>query len=220
MHIMSYCRRGDSEHLSIRRADCQCRVADDAENASLRRPGPDASHLETSTDGRKRQPPRRMPLDVCGRTGHRSRSDPDPEPTYSPETSSRRPARRRMLRERERGDGAAETVIVMALLALIVLGLIQYAADEHGQQAAQSAASLALATARAQNGTAGAGQAAAENELAQLTTAIQDPSVTVQRGADEVTVTITGEVTTLLGITQHLTVTAAGPVDTFEPDTP
>lgn len=123
-----------------------------------------------------------------------------------------------MLRERERGDGAAETVIVMALLALIVLGLIQYAADEHGQQAAQSAASLALATARAQNGTAGAGQAAAENELAQLTTAIQDPSVTVQRGADEVTVTITGEVTTLLGITQHVSVSAAGPVDRFEPN--
>lgn len=106
----------------------------------------------------------------------------------------------------------------MALLALIVLGLIQYAADEHGQQAAQAAASLALAAARAQNGTAGAGQVAAENELAQLTTAIQDTSVDVQRGADQVTVTITGEVTTLLGITQHLTVTAAGPVDRFEPN--
>jgi type II secretory pathway pseudopilin PulG len=123
-----------------------------------------------------------------------------------------------MLRDGERGDGTAETVIVMALLALIVLGLIQYAADEHGQQAAQAAASLALATARAQNGTAVAGQAAAENELAQLTTAIQHPSVNVQRGADEVTVTITGTVTTLLGITQHLTVTAAGPVDQFEPN--
>jgi hypothetical protein len=108
----------------------------------------------------------------------------------------------------------------MALLALIVLGLIQYAADEHGQQAAQAAASLALATARAQNGTAAAGQAAAQAELAQLTTAIQDTQVDVQRSADQVTVTITGTVTTLLGITQHLDVTAAGPVDKFEPDTP
>lgn len=137
--------------------------------------------------------------------------------------SSRRPGphagHRARRRERERGDGAAETVIVMALLALIVLGLIQYAADEHGQQAAQAAASLALATARAQNGTAAAGEAAAQAELAQLTTAIQDTQVDVQRGADEVTVTITGEVTTLLGVTQHLDVTAAGPVDKFEPDT-
>ena len=219
MHIMSYRRRGDSAHLAVRRAGCRCPVTDDAENASPRRPELGTGHPETSTDGRRRQPPSRTPLDARGRTDRCFRSNPDPEPTSSPETSSRHPARRRKLRERERGDGAAETVIVMALLALIVLGLIQYAADEHGQQAAQAAASLALATARAQNGTAGAGQAAAENELAQLTTAIQDPSVTVQRGADEVTVTITGEVTTLLGITQHLTVTAAGPVDKFEPDT-
>ena len=108
---------------------------------------------------------------------------------------------------------------MLGLLGLLIMGMVQYAADIHGQQAAQAAASLALATAREQNGTAAAGQAAASAELAQLTTALHNPAISVQRSATEVTVTITGTVTTLLGITQHVTVTAAGPVDRFTPNT-
>jgi Flp pilus assembly protein TadG len=124
-------------------------------------------------------------------------------------------AREQFARGRERGSGTAATVVVMGLLGLIVLGMVQYAADIHGQQAAQAAASIALATAREQNGSAAAGQAAATAELAQLTTAIHDPAVDVQRSATEVTVTITGSVTGLLGITQQISVTSAGPVDHF-----
>lgn len=131
-----------------------------------------------------------------------------------------RTARRRTAgRERERGSGTAATVVVMGLLGLLIIGMVQYAADIHGQQAAQAAASIALATAREQNGSAAAGQAAATSELAQLTTALHDPAVDVQRSATEVTVTITGSVTTLLGITQHISVTAAGPVDRFTSNT-
>ena len=122
-------------------------------------------------------------------------------------------------REAERGSAVVETTIIMAFLAVLVFGMILYAADQHGQQAADSAAALALAAARAQNGTAAQGQAAAEAELAQLTAAIHGTSIDVQRGTDQVTVTITGTVTTLFGITEHLTATAAGPVDRFEPDT-
>lgn len=118
----------------------------------------------------------------------------------------------------ERGSGTAETVIVLGLLALIILGMVQYAADVHGQQAAQAAASLALATAREQNGTAAAGRAAAAAELAQLSTAIHSPVIDVERGATEVTVTITGSVSSLFGVTEHITATAAGPVDRFEPN--
>ena len=121
-------------------------------------------------------------------------------------------------RGRERGSVPA-TVVVMGLLMLIIFGMIQYAADVHGQQAAQAAASIALATAREQNGTAAAGQAAAASELAQLTSALHDPAIDVERSATQVTVTVTGTVTTLLGITQRITVTAAGPVDRFTPNT-
>lgn len=120
---------------------------------------------------------------------------------------------------RERGSGAAETVIALGLLAVIILGMVQYAADVHGQQAARAAASIALATAREQNGTATAGRAAAAAELAQLTTALHDPGIDIQRSETEVTVTITGEVTTVFGIAQHVSVTTAGPVDRFEPNT-
>jgi hypothetical protein len=107
----------------------------------------------------------------------------------------------------------------MTVLALLIFGMVQYAADVHGQQAAQTAASLALATAREQDGTASAGHAAAAAELAQLTSAIHNPVIDVARTPTEVTVTITGAVTTLFGITEHVTVTDAGPVDRFEPNT-
>jgi Flp pilus assembly protein TadG len=127
--------------------------------------------------------------------------------------------RRNAARKRERGSGTAATVVVMGLLALLIIGMVQYAADIHGQQAAQAAASIALATAREQNGTAAAGQAAATSELAQLTTALHDPAVDVQRSATEVTVTITGTVSTVLGITQHINITASGPVDRFTSNT-
>lgn len=119
----------------------------------------------------------------------------------------------------ERGSALAESVIILGLLALLVFGVIQYAADEHAEQAAQAAASLALATARAQNGTAGAGQAAAQQMLAGLTGAIHDTSVTVDRSATQVTVHVTGRVDTLLGLTQTITVTSSGPVEKFEPNT-
>ncbi len=121
-------------------------------------------------------------------------------------------------RDRERGSALAESVIVLGLLALIVFGVIQYASDEHAEQAAQAAASLALATARAQDGTAGQGQAAAQQLLAALTGAIHDTSVTVERTATQVTVHVTGHVDTLLGLTQTITVTSAGPVEKFEPN--
>lgn len=122
-------------------------------------------------------------------------------------------------RKQERGSALAESMIVLGLLALLVFGVIQYAADEHAEQAAQAAASLALATARAQNGTAGEGQAAAQQLLAGLTGAIHDTTVSVDRGASQVTVHVTGHVDTLLGLTQTITITSSGPVEKFETNT-
>jgi Flp pilus assembly protein TadG len=118
----------------------------------------------------------------------------------------------------ERGSALAESVIVLGLLALIVFGVIQYAADEHAEQAAQAAAALALSTARAQDATAGQGQAAAEQLLAGLTGAIHDTTVSVDRSATQVTVHVTGHVDTLLGLTQTITASSAGPVEKFEPN--
>lgn len=126
--------------------------------------------------------------------------------------------RRKRILNDERGSALAESVIVLGLLALLVFGVIQYAADEHAEQAAQAAAALALSTARAQNGTAGEGQAAAQQLLAGLTGAIHDTTVSVDRGATQVTVHVTGHVDTLLGLTQTITITSSGPVERFEPN--
>jgi Flp pilus assembly protein TadG len=128
-------------------------------------------------------------------------------------------APRRSRRSRERGSTLVESAIVFGLLALIVLGIIQYAADEYAGQAAHAAASLALATARAQNGTADEGQYAAQQLLTGLTGAIHDTTVSVQRTTTQVTVHVSGHVNTLLGLTQTITVTDAGAVERFEPNT-
>ena len=168
-----------------------------------------------------REPAREAGIRASAMPRHPAGWQPADEPAHRRAATGRRhrrittAAREQFARGRERGSGTAATVIVMGLLGLIVLGMVQYAADIHGQQAAQAAASIALATAREQNGTAAAGQAAAVGELAQLTTALHDPDVDVQRSATEVTVTITGTATGLLGITQRITVTSAGPVDRF-----
>ena len=188
-------------------------------------------------------------MDTCHNPTARRR-DPRPGERALPPTSQRghrepepRPAPRRFIRplsvdgihatrsvihrRDERGSALAESVIALGLLALLVFGVIQYAADEHAEQAAQAAASLALATARAQNGTAGEGQAAAQQLLAGLTSAIHDTTVTVERTATQVTVNVTGHVDTLLGLTQAITITSSGLVERFaqnvsslRPDTP
>lgn len=197
------------------RPTCQRTVDDNAENTPPHRSASRASRPATSTDGNKRLLRPNTPPGLRERTGNRRRSRASFEPTSpaNPRNSSR------SAHDKQRGSGTVETVIAMGLLALIVLGMVQYAADVHGQQAAQAAASIALATAREQNGTAGAGQAAAQAELAQLTTALHDPNVSVSRSATEVDVTITGTVTGLLGVTEHVHVSTSGPVDRFEPNT-
>ena len=121
----------------------------------------------------------------------------------------------RQQRERERGSALAESVVILGLLILLVLGVIQYVIDEHAEQAAQAAASLALATARAQNGSAVEGQAAAQQLLNSLTGAIHDTTITVERSATQVTVHVTGHVDTLLGLTQTIATTSSGPVERF-----
>jgi type II secretory pathway pseudopilin PulG len=91
----------------------------------------------------------------------------------------------------DRGEVAANTVVFVAVLALFFM-VVQFGVIFTAQQAARSAARQALDAARLERGTAAQGEAAAQQFL-ERTNVLQDPSVTVDRGTETVTVTVAGE---------------------------
>jgi Flp pilus assembly protein TadG len=97
---------------------------------------------------------------------------------------------RRDLARDDRGEIAANTVIAAAVLGLFFL-VVQAGLWFNAQQVAAGAARHALDAARVESGTAADGEATAEQFLDQ-TGALHDATVTVDRTADTVTVTVTG----------------------------
>jgi Flp pilus assembly protein TadG len=115
---------------------------------------------------------------------------------------------------RERGYSVVELVILLPLLFVVVVGIIQFALYAMAGNAAQTAASQALAAVKAQGGTAAEGQAQAEAVLAEMTGSIlSDKSVAVARGGQQATVTVTGQAVSIFGVTIHITKTVQGPVE-------
>ncbi|WP_246143462.1 TadE/TadG family type IV pilus assembly protein [Actinacidiphila oryziradicis] len=110
---------------------------------------------------------------------------------------------------------AAETVITVPLLLLLLLLIVQFALAEHAQHIAQAAASRALADARAQGGSAGAGRSRAQHTLAALGSAVLlNPKVTVTRGAGSAAVQVSGDVQQVIpGLHLRVTGRAGGAVE-------
>jgi hypothetical protein len=117
--------------------------------------------------------------------------------------------------EAERGSTAAESALALGLVLVVLFGVFQYLLDVYGREAAQAAAGQALAEAVTQNGTTAQARDDATAILAQLTGFISEPSVSVQRSSTEAHVTVTGRADAVFGIPQHITVSAAGPIDRF-----
>lgn len=90
----------------------------------------------------------------------------------------------------DRGEVAANTVITAAVLGLFFL-VVQAGLWFNARQVAGGAARHALDAARVEAGTAGQGEAVAEQWLTQVDS-LQDATVSVSRSADTVTVTVTG----------------------------
>lgn len=122
----------------------------------------------------------------------------------------------------ERGSVAAQVVIAIPLLVMLVLLIVQFALAAYAEHIAQGAADQALNTARTLNATNADGQAQAQAVLAQLATGpLTHPTVSVTRDATTVTVTITGTAENLVpGFTLRVHAEASGPIETFTPDTP
>ena len=138
---------------------------------------------------------------------------------------SRRPPVRRHTRpwRGDRGAGAAEIVIAVPLLMLLILLIVQFAIWAHASSVAQATAEEALATARVQGGSAAAGQQRAQQVLGQIGRAVLvSPQVSVTRSAVTATVQVTGtaeEVLPVPGLAFPVHVTVTGPVERFVPAT-
>lgn len=115
----------------------------------------------------------------------------------------------------DRGSVTTELVVAMPLLATLLLLIVQFALAAHAQHIAQTAASRALAAARAEDSTAAAGSARASSTLELLGgRVLQHPAVDVRRGAAQVTVSVHGGVAAVVpGLDLQVTGHAAGPVE-------
>ncbi|OKJ95621.1 TadE/TadG family type IV pilus assembly protein [Amycolatopsis sp. CB00013] len=121
----------------------------------------------------------------------------------------------------DRGEVTVELVIATPLLLLALLAIIQLAVWSHATHVAQTAASQALAAARVQHGTAGAGHAAGQRLLADLAAGpLREPQLTVTRDATSVAVSVRGEAAAVLpGVQLHVHAETVGEVERFVPDT-
>ena len=127
------------------------------------------------------------------------------------------------MRRGDRGAGAAEIVIAVPLLMLLILLVVQFAIWQHAVAVAQATAEESLAVTRVQGGTAGAGQDRAAQVLGQIGSAVLvGPQVSVTRTAADATVTIhaTAErVVPVPGLNLPVSVTVTGPVERFVSET-
>jgi Flp pilus assembly protein TadG len=123
----------------------------------------------------------------------------------------------------DRGAGAAELVIAVPLLMLLILLIVQFAIWAHASSVAQATAEEALAAARVQGGSAAAGQQRAAQVLGQIgSSVLVSPHITVTRTGATVTVQITGtaeEVLPVPGLAFPVHITVTGPVERFVPAT-
>ncbi|WP_255354854.1 TadE/TadG family type IV pilus assembly protein [Frankia sp. R43] len=112
-----------------------------------------------------------------------------------------------------------EMIFVLPLLFSVVLLLAQVTVWAHARHIAQATASRALAAARADGGSAAAGEQQAQVTLDQLgRSSLTSPEVTVTRDGETATVHIRGTAASVIpGFRVGIDVDAAGPVERRRP---
>lgn len=116
----------------------------------------------------------------------------------------------------ERGLGAPEFIIVMPVVMLIFLMLVQWSVQLYNDRIVHAAAREAAVDAASWDGTAAAGQQTAKEYLADSGSDLSNTSVRINVGATEVTVTVSGDVMTLVpGMTKRVSATATVPRERF-----
>jgi Flp pilus assembly protein TadG len=107
----------------------------------------------------------------------------------------------------------AANTAVFAAVVLLVFFCVQFGIWFYGRQVAASAAEHAVDAARVERGTAAAGEATGHAYLDQVG-GLDTATVSVNRAADTVTATVTGDPPSILGFFHvGVTVTVTGPVE-------
>jgi hypothetical protein len=105
-------------------------------------------------------------------------------------------------------------------MLLLVLAILQFGIWAHAQHVAQAAARDGAEAARAYGGTDRAARNRATTSLDRLgPTILRDPKVDIDRTNDEVTVTVSGNATSILGLFSFpVSERVRGPLERFVPN--
>jgi Flp pilus assembly protein TadG len=119
----------------------------------------------------------------------------------------------------EAGVATTEFVIIVPALILLIMVVIQFALYYDAANVATAAAQDSVRAARIENGTAAAGQAAAQELLDQAGGGVfTSASVQTTRGGRSVHADVDGIVVSVIpGLQLHLTRSADGPIEQFLP---
>jgi Flp pilus assembly protein TadG len=123
---------------------------------------------------------------------------------------------RGLLRREERGIAAPELLVVIPLVMLVLLMLVQWSVQLYNDRVVHAAAREAAVAAASWEGTEQAGRQTAADYLADSGNDLSHTSIRINMGATEVTVTVSGEVMTLVpGFTERVSATATVPRERF-----
>lgn len=121
----------------------------------------------------------------------------------------------------DRGIGTVEAVLTVPVIVLMILGAVQVGLWWYSRQLAETAAQEAARAARSYAATAAAGQAEGYSYLGKVDgagTALHNPSIQVTRGAQTVTVTIKGDIVSLVPwVSPTVTITVTSPIEAYVP---
>jgi len=125
----------------------------------------------------------------------------------------------RGLRPTQRGAVAAQLVIGMPVLMLLITASIQFAIYHHAVDVAVDAAQRGLQAARIQGGSNAQGEAAATKDANQIGAGILvGPTVTLSRSGGSIRVEVRGTAATVMpGVVLQVVGVASGPIERFSP---
>lgn len=118
----------------------------------------------------------------------------------------------------ERGD-VVEAVILTPVLLLLVFVVVQGALVFHARSVVTAAAQDATRAAQVENSTAAAGQAAGAQILSGSSNLLVGETISVSRGVDQVTTTVSAEVTSVVPFwSPSVRAVVSGPIERFRPE--